>query len=284
MKAENAFFTAKAPEEEPKPKAPEEEKPMKGKGPKEEEPVKSKLPEEEKPVKGKAPDKEEPVKAKAPEEEKPVKAKCGCGCGGTGGCIKAPEAKEPPIKAKAPGESAPRYTRPAADACSPAQECAAESALGTARTMAARAANSIDAACAPDEPAGPPPTELANYERWFGEFNMARAEHVRQTYAAIAGALSGPIEFRCDNKMNLFAYVCPSEPGTIYLGKLFWTRTCGSGRDSHPGILLHELGHHAWGALGDFGYGVNAAEDLARDVPDAAVQNADNYEYYAESI
>jgi hypothetical protein len=284
MKAETGFFAAKAPEEEPKPKAPEEEKPMNAKGPKEEEPVKAKLPEEEKPVKSKAPEEEEPVKAKLPEEEKPVKAKCGCGCGGSGGCVKAPDAKELPMKAKAPAESASHYAPRPSDECTPAQQSVAESALSGARTMANRAANSIDAACAPEEPTGPPPAELVNYERWFGEFNMRRAEHVRQTYSAMAGALNGPMLFRCDDQKDLFAYVCPTEPGTIYLGKLFWSRAHGSGLDSHPGILLHELGHHACGTLGDYGYGVGAAEELARDVPDAAVQNADNYEYYAESI
>ena len=238
---------------------------------------------EEKPSKSKAPEEEKPVKTKLPEEEKPVKAKCGCGGGGSGGRVKAAETEEPPLKAKGPAEKSPRQTQRANNDCTPAQQSTAESALSGARTMANRAANSINAACAPDEPTGPPPAELVNYERWFGEFNMRRAEQVRQRFDAMASALGGPMLFRCDDQKDLFAYVCPTEPGIIYLGKLFWTRARGSGRDSHPGILLHELGHHACGTLGDYGYGVDAAQDLAENFPDAAVQNADNYEYYAES-
>jgi peptidyl-Lys metalloendopeptidase len=236
---------------------------------------------EEKPSKAKAPEEEKPVKTKLPEEEKPVKAKCGCGCGGSGACVKTD--KEPSMKAKALGNSS-RSAKSSNDECTAAQQAAAQSALSAAGTMARRAAATIDGACGSDEPAGPPPTELINYERWFGEFSMARAQYVRQTYAAIVGAVGRPVLFRCDNQRELFAYVCPTDPGIIYLGKLFWTRGSGSGRDSHAGILLHELGHHAWGSLGDYGYGVDAAQDLAENFPDAAVQNADNYEYYAESL
>jgi peptidyl-Lys metalloendopeptidase len=237
--------------------------------------------EEEKPAKAKKPEEEKPEKTKLPEEEKPVKAKCGCGCGASGKCAKSE--KEASRKAKAPGSSSLRIT-PSNDQCTPAQQAAAQSGLSAAGSMAKRAADSIARAGTADEPAGPPPAELINYEHWFGEFTISRAQHVRQTYAAILGALSQPVLFRCDNQRELFAYVCPSDPGIIYLGKLFWTRSSVSGCESHAGILLHELGHHAWGSLGDYGYGVNSAEELARDCPDAAVQNADNYEYYAESL
>ena len=48
-----------------------------------------------------------------------------------------------------------------------------------------------------------------------------------------------------------------------------------------PGTIVHETSHLAV-PTGDIKYGEAGAIDLAATHPDLALQNADNYEYFAE--
>jgi peptidyl-Lys metalloendopeptidase len=56
-----------------------------------------------------------------------------------------------------------------------------------------------------------------------------------------------------------------------------------TGFDSRWGILVHEVTHLAAGTR-DHAYGRRAAAVLAKDEPERAAQNADNYEYFLETL
>lgn len=88
-----------------------------------------------------------------------------------------------------------------------------------------------------------------------------------------------------DNKIkepNTFAYVRKAEAeNNIYLGGAFWVaRTRGF--DSSAGTIVHELSHRLANTV-DHVYGQSGAKDKAENAPDQAAENADNWEYLAES-
>lgn len=81
---------------------------------------------------------------------------------------------------------------------------------------------------------------------------------------------------------NTFAYVRKAEAeNNIYLGGAFWVaRTRGF--DSSAGTIVHELSHRLANTV-DHVYGQSGAKDKAENAPDQAAENADNWEYLAES-
>ena len=70
--------------------------------------------------------------------------------------------------------------------------------------------------------------------------------------------------------------------GTITLCPLFFNAR-NEGFDSRPGVIVHEVSHIAAGTL-DIAYGRTAALALARKQPDRAAINADNLEYFVETL
>lgn len=78
-----------------------------------------------------------------------------------------------------------------------------------------------------------------------------------------------------------FAYVRKAETeNNMYLGGSFWVAKT-KGVDSSAGTIIHELSHRLQDTS-DHVYGTSGAEDLAKNDPDKATTNADNYEYMAE--
>jgi|GEM_PF-3509692 hypothetical protein len=78
-----------------------------------------------------------------------------------------------------------------------------------------------------------------------------------------------------------FAYVYPDEVAhNIYLGGAFWDANT-SGYNSKAGTIIHELSHRVH-STEDHVYGMKDAKALAKDDPQLAVTNADNYEFLAE--
>jgi uncharacterized Zn-binding protein involved in type VI secretion len=70
---------------------------------------------------------------------------------------------------------------------------------------------------------------------------------------------------------------------TIYLGDDFWDAG-RIGKDSKSGILIHELSHYKHiGKTEDHAFHENGCLSLAVKYPDAALYNADSYEYFIES-
>jgi peptidyl-Lys metalloendopeptidase len=91
--------------------------------------------------------------------------------------------------------------------------------------------------------------------------------------------------FHCDcTKVDVFAYVHADQPYDVFLCGSFWNASL-SGLDSQSGTLLHETSHFSVVAgTEDHVYGETEAQKLARTNPDEALTNADNFEYFAESL
>lgn len=68
----------------------------------------------------------------------------------------------------------------------------------------------------------------------------------------------------------------------VYPTGVFWDIAV-SGPNSRAGTLIHESSHFTQnGGTDDIVYGTSGARDLASSSPSQAINNADNYEYYAE--
>jgi peptidyl-Lys metalloendopeptidase len=122
------------------------------------------------------------------------------------------------------------------------------------------------------------------YATWFGTYSSSRFTRVNSAYSRITSELtSKTVTLDCTSDEDYYAYVYPDEPYVIYLCNAFWTAPA-TGTDSKAGTLVHESSHFTVnGGTDDHAYGQTAAKQLARTNPSNAVDNADNYEYFAES-
>lgn len=122
------------------------------------------------------------------------------------------------------------------------------------------------------------------YATWFGTYSSSRFSRVSSAYTKITSELtSKAITLDCTSNEDYYAYVYPDEPYIIYLCNAFWTAPA-TGTDSKAGTLIHESSHFTVnGGTDDHVYGQTAAKSLAISSPANAVDNADNYEYFAES-
>jgi len=129
--------------------------------------------------------------------------------------------------------------------------------------------------------------QTATYTTFFGSTSY---------WSTVAGIISrekaaeqSSVKFNCDPPQcggsGTFAYVYPTDTTrTIYLCGAFWAAKL-TGYDSQPGVIVHELSHfNTIGGTQDYAYGVTAAKNLAKSSPAKAVANADNYEYYGETV
>jgi hypothetical protein len=81
---------------------------------------------------------------------------------------------------------------------------------------------------------------------------------------------------------STFAYVRKGEAeNNIYLGGAFWV-AANKGIDSSGGTIVHELSHRLADTV-DHKYGMDGVLELAKDRPDEGAENADSWEYLAES-
>lgn len=122
------------------------------------------------------------------------------------------------------------------------------------------------------------------YKEWFGAYNKGRYTTVNSHYDAIWDALANKqIEFSNDADETAYAYVYPTKPYKIYLGKAFWTAPL-TGTDSKAGTIVHETSHfNAVAGTDDHVYGQAGARNLAKSSPADATDNADSHEYFAEN-
>jgi peptidyl-Lys metalloendopeptidase len=122
------------------------------------------------------------------------------------------------------------------------------------------------------------------YTTWFGTYSSSRFSRVTSTYSKITSELTTKaLTLDCTSNEDYYAYVYPDQPYVIYLCNAFWTAPA-TGTDSKAGTLIHESSHFTVnGGTDDHAYGQTAAKALAVSSPANAVDNADNYEYFAES-
>ena len=163
--------------------------------------------------------------------------------------------------------------------CNATQQGTLTSAKSTADLMSGAALTSL---------AGNPG---ASYTTWFGVYDADRYATAGQHFNAIHGAfdlqgsIAATIAFDCScKKRNVYAYVYPTKPYLIYLCGAFWAAG-PRGTDSQPGTLIHEMSHfQVVASTTDYGYGQAFCKDLALTDPAKAIFNADNHEYFAETL
>lgn len=158
-------------------------------------------------------------------------------------------------------------------ACKPEQHAMIEEAREVAHQRTAAAARLVAT-----EPGNP------HIRRWFGDAPRAEiAERLHRTAAQLSRPASmkmlcndlGP----CEGTSLAFA-----RPGLDIIGlcpSFFYAAM--KGLDSRWGILLHEASHLA-AETEDYAYGPTAALILAKEDPPRAARNADNLEYFVETL
>jgi hypothetical protein len=123
---------------------------------------------------------------------------------------------------------------------------------------------------------------------WLGAKSASDAAEVRKVLDKMAAFADG-VSFRCAVRTDVrigdvYAYVRPDKSFAIVLGAFFF-KAPETGFNSKVGVLAHELSHFALaGATKDTVYGVAAAKELAAKNPTGAQRNAENYEYFIESV
>jgi len=157
--------------------------------------------------------------------------------------------------------------------CTSSQTTQLNSAGSSQKTMITRAVSRI-------HEGGHTPT----YLEWFGANSDARWTHIRDVLGRVNS--NTVVVYRCDNEQGVFAYVYPTDRAhNIYCCGAFWTAGVIGGFDTRAGTLVHELSHFDnIGATQDYVYGTGAARNLASTNPNQARANADNYEYFCESL
>ena len=121
---------------------------------------------------------------------------------------------------------------------------------------------------------------------WFGAYDAARWNTVKQNYVNIRTELVGnSIEFDCSLNLcsaQTYGFVYPNDarPLTIHLCDMFWSAP-NTGTDSRAGTLFHWLSQFSdLGSTGTRAYGQSNSHALP---PEQAIANSDNYEYFAEN-
>lgn len=143
------------------------------------------------------------------------------------------------------------------------------------------------------------PDHAALFTKWFGTGN---SRTVRDNFGKILqGIRSGIMLIKDDDprRDRVFGYVYPdgnNNPPRIYLCNAFWragkiqwnmnvmmSKDGRDGYDNPLGVLLHELSH-IFVRTRDHAYGRANCQRLAAQNAAMACMNADNYEYFAESL
>lgn len=166
--------------------------------------------------------------------------------------------------------------------CTPAQQAIVTTALSEVRNGIPRAIDALAMTNQADE---------ARFYRWFGTNADGAVDQVRGVFeqAALHVNISNiwcPLANLPELgwSANELAKYYTDGSGSIYLAPDFFSLSAG-GTDSFAGVIFHELTHvEAVGNTDDNAYGISDSENLAQTDPVKARTNADNYQYFLESI
>jgi peptidyl-Lys metalloendopeptidase len=106
---------------------------------------------------------------------------------------------------------------------------------------------------------------------------------VLNNWKKIQDAFVKNITYNCKGpkcKPSYYAYVYAGGKLEVFLCPQFWNAP-DTGTDTKHGTLIHEISHEVAGTK-DHAYGQTNCKNLASNSPDKAIENADNYEYFAE--
>ena len=132
------------------------------------------------------------------------------------------------------------------------------------------------------------------YNTWFGAYTLSRFQKVKETFIKIQNYLNSGFAWRTfadDEKSGMYLrakdLVLFSNP-IFYIDSPDTSEFLPENDQSKPGIVIHELAHKAGVGLdvkdeeyvGER-YGMSECTAIARTNPERAVNNADNYAYYA---
>lgn len=124
----------------------------------------------------------------------------------------------------------------------------------------------------------------AEFRRWFG---TAPVKPVEERLRRILAALEAgrPYDTACEQPRScqgsVAAYAQPRTGAMGFCARFF--RMPDTGLDSRFGTVVHEVSHLV-ADTEDIAYGPRRAEALARENPGLALRNADNYQYFVESL
>jgi peptidyl-Lys metalloendopeptidase len=159
--------------------------------------------------------------------------------------------------------------------CTSQQISTAGSAVNSARSYTENAKGYLNA-----NTTGP------RYTTWFGAYTSSRYNTVKSHFVSIDSAMDqsgGQVKINCGCNQSYYAYVYPTRPYEIFVCRAFWSAPL-TGTDSKAGTLIHEMSHfNVVAGTDDHVYGQAGAKNLAISDPAAAVDNADNHEYFGEN-
>jgi len=139
------------------------------------------------------------------------------------------------------------------------------------------------------------------FQRWFGSYTPKDGDVVRSKLKGILKALdTDNIAVFCAERGyelcddSVFAFVDPEEHFLVFLCPEFFRmptikeldRVSLSGGDgTRAGTIIHEVSHFTVsGNTEDYCYGRDICSDMARRDPEAALENADSYQYFVEDV
>ncbi len=198
--------------------------------------------------------------------------------------VEAPTAKPPALEpnrqvlqVEAPTDKPPPLERTLADipgpACTPEHRAAIEEALAAARPRLAAALRLVR-----EQPGDP------HVRRWFGDASPKVIGMTLELTAARLADVSN-LDIRCNDPASCpggrFAYARERDLVLGVCPPFFRARMDGT--DSRWGILIHE-GTHVAANTRDHAYRPTGAMRLAKDDAMRAAENADNYEYFVETL
>ena len=195
-----------------------------------------------------------------------------------------PGAKPPPLEpnrrihqVEGPTEKPPPLVRGPADipgpVCTADHRPVVEEALAEARLRIAEAIRLVR-----EDP------DHAHVRRWFGEGSRKAIRITLELTAARLENVEG-LDIRCNDPPSCpggrFAYARERDLVLGVCPPFFRARMDGT--DSRWGILIHEATHIAANTR-DHAYRPNGALALAKEDGMRAIENADNYEYFVETL
>lgn len=125
----------------------------------------------------------------------------------------------------------------------------------------------------------------AHYDAWFGAYDAGRWATVNTNFENIDAAMDESFNFVCVNcGRTMVAYVYKTLPYEINICPTFFN-TSLLDADFRAGVILHETSHwNVAASTDDYAYGESNCLSLAATNPTAAIDNADNYHYFARFL
>lgn len=163
--------------------------------------------------------------------------------------------------------------------CSSSERSATDSAKVEGEDISLNATFALAFAPIPNRPTA------QRYVTWFGAHTDARYQTATDNFTNVYDALRNrQVVFDCDCDpafATAYAYVFPTVPYEIYLCGAFWPAPL-AGANSKADTLVHEVSHfNVVADTDDVVYGQTGSKNLASSNPDSALNNADNYAYFA---